>query len=136
VHELALAEAVVAAALETARRENIARLTRIVVGIGELQSIERETFEYALGQVLPAAEPRIAGAAFCLETEPARMRCRPCGHDFGLDATAGPASHDESEAIHFVPELAHAFLRCPRCGSPDFELTQGRGVTLRRLEGD
>jgi hydrogenase nickel incorporation protein HypA/HybF len=136
VHELALAEAVIEAALDTARRENITRLTRIVIGIGELQAIERDTFEFALGQILPAAEPRIAEAEIALEIEPARFCCRPCGHVFGLDATAGPANPDDSEAIHFIPELAHAFLRCPRCQSPDFELTQGRGVMLRRLEGD
>jgi len=136
MHELALAEAVVEAALATARTERISRLTRIVVRIGELQSIEREVFEFALKEVVPAADPRIAGAQIELETERARFHCRPCGCDFGLDDAPRPTEEADSEAIHFVPELAHAFLRCPRCESPDFALEGGRGVILQRLEGD
>ncbi len=136
MHEFALAEAVVHAALETAAREGISRLTRVVVQIGELQSIEREVFAFALREVIPASEPRLADARIDLEPEPARFRCRPCGRDFALADTAGPADEDESEAIHFIPEMAHAFLRCPDCGSPDFEVTAGRGVLLRALEGE
>lgn len=136
MHEFALAEAVVDAALETAARERMARLTRVVVRIGELQSIEREVFRFALAEVIPASEPRLAGAEIVLETEPARFRCRPCGRAFSLADTGGPADEDESEAIHFVPELAHAFLRCPDCASPDFEVEQGRGVVLQTLEGE
>ena len=41
-----------------------------------------------------------------------------------------------NEAIHFIPELAHAFLECPSCQSPDFELLQGRGVSIGAIEGD
>jgi hydrogenase nickel incorporation protein HypA/HybF len=136
VHELALAQAVVETALETAAHQRIRRLTRIVVRIGELQSIERDVFAFALKQVIPASEPRLEGTAIDLEIEPAGFRCRACGDAFGLADTGGPADEEESEAIHFIPELAHAFLGCPRCQSPDFEVTAGRGVVLQRLEGE
>lgn len=136
MHEFALAEAVIATALETAAKEGIARLSRIVVRIGELQAIEREPFELALRQAIPAAESRLARTRIVVEDEPARFRCRPCDVEFGLDETGGPLPHADSEAVHFVPELAHAFLRCPGCGSPDFEVLQGRGVTLQTLEGE
>jgi hydrogenase nickel incorporation protein HypA/HybF len=136
VHELALAEAVIHAAVETATQNGLSRLTRIVVQIGELQSIERETFEFALREVIPASEPRVAAMQIDLEIEPARFRCRPCGREFALADTEGPAGEDESEAIHFIPELAHAFVGCPDCDSPDFEVTAGRGVLLRQLEGE
>ena len=136
MHEFALAEAVVHAALESATQNGIERLTRIVVRIGELQAIEREVFAFALQEVIPASEPRIAGVRVELEREAARLRCRPCGRAFGMAETAGGLDDEASEAVHFVPELAHAFLRCPGCGSPDFEVTAGRGVTLRELEGE
>jgi hydrogenase nickel incorporation protein HypA/HybF len=136
VHELALAEAVIATALDVARDEGISAISRLTVRVGELQQIERETFEFALREIVPASEPRIASAAIAVETEPARLRCRPCGHEFGLDAATGPGSDDESEAIHFIPELAHGFLRCPRCHSPDFEVLEGRGVAIARIEGE
>ena len=136
MHEFALAEAVVRAALDTAAQHGIGRLTRVVVRIGELQSIESGVFEFALREVIPASEPRIAAARIDLEREPARFRCRPCGREFGLADGGGPTDEQESEAIHFIPELAHAFVYCPDCRSPDFEVTAGRGVVLRTLEGD
>ena len=136
MHELALAEAVVTTALAVAEREGIREITRVDVRIGELQRIEREVFEFALQEVMPAAEPRIASAKITLQIEPARLHCQPCGHEFGLADTRGPAGETQAEAIHFVPELARAFLECPQCGSPDFEITEGRGVSIESLEGD
>jgi Zn finger protein HypA/HybF involved in hydrogenase expression len=73
----------------------------------------------------------LVGVEFVVEDEPARFRCRGCGEDF----TAGPPPDDAGEAVHLVPELSHAYLRCPACGSPDFEIVAGRGVTLRTIEG-
>jgi hydrogenase nickel incorporation protein HypA/HybF len=136
VHELALAEAVVTAALEAAEREGLHRIDRIDVRVGELQHIRRQTFEFALKEVMPVSEPLLAATEFRVGIEPARFRCRPCGHAFGLAETGGPQDEGEQEAIHFVPELAHAFLRCPHCGSPDFDLVEGRGVSIRSIEGE
>ena len=136
MHELALAQAVISTALEAAEEQGIARLTRIDVRIGELQRIDREVFEFALREVLPADESKIAGTEITLEIEPARLQCRSCGRGFGLEDTRGPADEDQSEAIHFIPELAHAFLACPQCRSPDFEVLEGRGVTIESLEGE
>lgn len=136
MHEMALADAVIRSALRTAAREGIVRLTRIVVRIGELQQITVATFEFALKELMPASEPRLAGARIELETELARFRCRPCGREFGLGDVEGPGGERESEAIHFVPELAHGFLSCPGCMSPDFEVLAGRGVVLQTLEGE
>jgi hydrogenase nickel incorporation protein HypA/HybF len=136
MHEFALAEAVVTAALQTAEREELKKITAINLRIGELQNIKRDVFEFALKEVLPREEPRLAETRFELIIEPARFRCRPCGHEFALEDTGGPGGADEQEAIHFVPELAHAFLRCPQCDSPDFELASGRGVMIESIEGE
>ena len=84
---------------------------------------------------MPAAEPRLAAAKITLEIERARFRCRVCDRCFGLPET-GEQSDDEAEAIHFIPELAHAFLRCPGCASPDFEVVEGRGVVIYSMEGE
>jgi hydrogenase nickel incorporation protein HypA/HybF len=136
MHELALADAVVTTALDAARKEGISRILRIDVRVGELQKIERDLFEFALKEVMPAGEPRLESAEITLEIEPARFRCRPCGHDFTLADSGGPRDADEQEAIHFIPELVHAYLRCPRCDSPDFEIARGRGVTIQAIEGE
>jgi hydrogenase nickel incorporation protein HypA/HybF len=136
MHEFALAEAVVATALEAADHRGIATIRRLEVHVGELQRIRKETFEFALREVLPSNEPRLAGAHIDLVIDPARFRCRACDRGFGLNETEPPGSEDEAEAIHFVPELAHSFLRCPGCRSPDFEVLEGRGVTIEPPEGD
>jgi len=135
MHELALADAVIMSALDAARRAGMRRIDRIDVAVGELQRIRRDVFEFALREVLPREEPALASTRIDLEIEPVRFRCRPCGREFGSDEAA-TRDESEQEAIHFVPELAHAFLRCPGCASPDFEVTQGRGVTIRAIEGD
>lgn len=135
MHELALAEAVVAAALDAAEREGLASLEGIGVRVGELQRITRDVFEFALREVLPAGEPRLAGTRITLEVEPARLRCRACARAFALAEAAGAPTPDELEAIHFVPELAHGFLRCPACGSPDFQVLAGRGVSIAWIRG-
>jgi hydrogenase nickel incorporation protein HypA/HybF len=136
MHELALAEAVIAAALDAAKTRGLSRLTKIGVTIGELQSIESSAFEFALNELVPAGEPRLAGVEITVEREPARFKCRPCGREFRLGHETAPSGEEEVEAIHFIPELAHAFLNCPDCKSPDFELLEGRGVTISSLEGD
>jgi hydrogenase nickel incorporation protein HypA/HybF len=134
VHELALADAVITAALDVARKNDMERIDRIDVAVGELQRIKRDVFEFALKQVLPANEPLLTDVHIGLEIEPARFRCRPCGHEFGVQDPA-PLDEKQAEAIHFVPELSHSFLRCPSCRSPDFEVLGGRGVSIRRIEG-
>jgi hydrogenase nickel incorporation protein HypA/HybF len=135
VHELALAEAVMSAALEAAEREGFSQIRSIEVRIGELQRIRPDVFEFALKQVLPASEPRLESTRITLEMERARLRCRACGREFGLADASGPVGHDAAEAIHFVPELAHSFLCCPDCASPDFEVRGGRGVSIESIEG-
>lgn len=133
MHEFALADAVVKTALQVAREEGLERLTRIVVGVGELQQISDDLFAYSLTEVLPARDPELAGVDFEVVQEAARFRCRACGTEFGRP---DPASEDEAEAMHLLPEMVHAFVRCPGCGSPDFEVVAGRGVVLRSVEGE
>jgi len=45
-------------------------------------------------------------------------------------------NEDESEAIHFIPEVAFVHARCPKCGSPDFEIMTGRGVSITLIKGE
>jgi hydrogenase nickel incorporation protein HypA/HybF len=135
VHEFALADAVVKTALGAAREAGITEIERIVVKVGELQQIQVDLFEFSLSQVLPEADPALAGVEFEVLTEPARFSCRPCGAHYGREELVVGDDPDRGEAVHFVPELAHAFVRCPDCGSPDFEIETGRGVTLEQVVG-
>jgi hydrogenase nickel incorporation protein HypA/HybF len=121
VHEWALAQAVVKAVLEHGAKG------RIIVNLGELQKIDGETFRFALDEIAKSdgLAPEIA-----IRVEPAVMKCRSCGHAWRLTDSRSRLTEDQSESIHFVPDVVHVYVRCPSCGSPDFEIISGRGVTF------
>jgi hydrogenase nickel incorporation protein HypA/HybF len=130
MHEWALAEAVIATAKEIAKKEGLKQITEITVKIGELQQVERPIFRFALNQLKPAEFQK---AKFRFSTAKTLLKCRVCGNTWQFKK----ASVDKAtaEAIHFVPEVAHTYIKCPKCGSPDFEIAQGRGVWLESLKG-
>jgi len=142
MHEWALAEGVIETALRVAEERGIDRVRAVRVRMGRLQQIDPDIFAFALGELVKGQPPRIRDAAFEFEHEPAAFECRRCGTKWTLDAApefSGEApealDEEEKEAIHFVPELAHVYLRCPSCGSPDFQVAAGRGVWLAAVEG-
>ncbi|MCS6936423.1 MAG: hydrogenase nickel incorporation protein HypA [Candidatus Bipolaricaulota bacterium] len=134
MHEWALAEAVVATAKRAAREQQLRRVTGITVRLGELQQIEREIFKFALEQMLAHEDALVRDAKVVVERESARFRCRVCHREW--DFQAEELGSEIAEAIHFIPEVAHAYLRCPSCRSPDFDVMAGRGVWLASLEGE
>jgi hydrogenase nickel incorporation protein HypA/HybF len=136
VHEWALAEGVIATALMHSTKEKFRRVTKLVVRIGELQHIDPDFFRRALESVIPTDDTRLASLEFELRVEPAGFDCRRCRHRFSLEDAAGELDHERQEAIHFIPELAHGYLACPKCSSPDFEVTRGRGIWLDAIEGE
>ena len=135
MHELALADAVMKAALRAADDAGIDRIDRLVVKVGELQQIEKDLFEFSLTTVLAAQDSRLSDAVFDVQVEPVLFSCNACGREYGRGEASLEGDSEEAEAIHFIPELSHAFARCPSCGSPDFDIRAGRGITLESLEG-
>ena len=133
MHEWALAEAVIATAIEDSRKEGVKEITGIKLKIGELQQMELEVFEFALDELAKEQDELLTNVKIEMETEPAIFRCRVCGHEWDFDEAG--LSDDEGEAVHFAPEVAHAYVRCPSCKSPDFEVTQGRGVLIQSIKG-
>lgn len=130
MHEWALAEAVFAAASQIAEKEGLKRVTEIKVKVGELQQIELDILEFALSQLKTA---KFENAEINIKTEKAELKCRACGHQWVFNKEK--LDEDTAEAIHFVPEIAHTYIKCPKCGSPDFEVLQGRGVWLESIKG-
>ena len=63
---------------------------------------------------------------FKFKKEKAVFKCKRCGEEweFGTEGLGD----DEKESMHFLPETVHAFVKCPKCGSPDFIIKKGRGV--------
>ena len=130
MHEWALAEAVIAAALEIAEKEGLKEISEINIRIGELQQIEEDIFEFALSNL---KSDKLKNAKIVISTAKAEFKCRICGTKWLFEKNK--VSEDTAEAIHFVPEVAHTYIKCPSCGSPDFEIVEGRGVWLENIKG-
>jgi hydrogenase nickel incorporation protein HypA/HybF len=126
MHEWALAEAVVESVRAHAGGR---RVRRVVLRFGELQQVDREIFVFALGHLGDDTPAEI----YEIETEPAELACNACAARWALDAGAG-LTPGQKEAIHFLPEAAKVYIRCPQCGSPDFRVDKGRGVTIDVIE--
>jgi hydrogenase nickel incorporation protein HypA/HybF len=130
MHEWALTEAVLSAAEEIAKKEGLKQITEISVGIGELQQVEPDILEFAFSQL---KKGKFRNARLHIKTVKARLNCRVCGHRWVFDREK--VDENTSEAVHFVPEVIHAFIKCPKCGSPDFEIAEGRGIWLEKVKG-
>ena len=130
MHEWALAEAVIKTAAEIAEKEGVKQVTEVVVRIGELQAVERPIFRFALSQLKPA---NFKSAKFRLLTAKTSLKCRVCGNTWMYNKKQ--VDKETAEAIHFVPEVAHTYIKCSKCGSPDFEIAQGRGIWLETIKG-
>lgn len=136
MHEWALAEAVIST-VDKARGEHIDEegvkpaVTQVNVSIGELQSIEMDVFKMGLANLLDQHPYGLD--VFLFATEKAAFSCNRCKEHWLLEEQAH-LDKEEKEAIHFLPESAHVYMRCPSCGSPDFCLKKGRGVSIASIE--
>jgi len=123
MHEWALAESVI----KTIKNDkSLYKLSQIEIIFGELQSIDREIFLFAFNEITRKEKkiPKIK-----IIEEKAEFKCLNCGRIFNLSSIKN--NDDEKENIHFIPEMAKAFIKCPKCKSSDFEIIKGRGISIR-----
>ena len=130
MHEWALAESVIAAASKIAAKKELKEINEITVKIGELQQVEEDILSFAFEQF---KKDIFRNTKFLILKAKTKLKCQMCGSKWifreqNLDA-------DVAESIHFVPEVAHAYIKCPDCGSPDFKIIQGRGIWLEEIKG-
>jgi hydrogenase nickel incorporation protein HypA/HybF len=108
MHELAIAEALVAIAERHARGR---RVTRVEVEVGHLRQVVPAALEFAFELVARATA--VEGAQLVLRAVPVSGLCRDCG-----ERTAMPA----------LP------LACAACGSVDVEIVTGEELRVDALE--
>jgi hydrogenase nickel incorporation protein HypA/HybF len=130
MHEWALAESVITAAKKIAIKKELKEVKEIEVKIGELQQVEEDILLFAFNQL---KEGIFKKTNFKIEKAKTKLICRLCGNKW----TFKQQKLDEikAESIHFVPEVAHAYIKCPSCGSPDFKIASGRGIWLEKIKG-
>ncbi len=130
MHEWALAEAVITAISDIAKKEKLKEVKEVRISIGELQQIELEIFKFALTQMRTDI---LKNTRIKIKSIKAQLKCKACGTSWHLadQNLTGQAS----EAIHFVPELVHTYVECPKCSSPDFDIVEGRGMFIESVKG-
>ncbi len=130
MHEWALAEAVLVSAKEIAEKEKLKEVTEVTIKVGELQQVEPDILRFALSQMKSEI---FKNAKFHILKAKSTLKCRVCGTAWQFNLKK--IDKNTAEAIHFVPEVAHTYIKCPKCGSPDFEIVSGRGVWLENIKG-
>lgn len=130
MHEWALAEAVISTVSQIAEKEGLKEVAEVEIKVGELQQIELDILEFALSQLKTS---KLKNVKFHIETVKAELKCRVCGHKWIFRKEK--MNEEIAEAIHFVPEIAHTYIKCPKCGSPDFKILKGRGIWLESVRG-
>ena len=130
MHEWALAESIITAATKIATKRKLKEIKEITVKIGELQQIEEDILSFAFEQL---KKDIFRNTKFFVLRAKTELECQICGVKWifrrqNLD-------EDTIEKIHFVPEVAHAYIKCPNCKSPDFKIIQGRGIWLEKIKG-
>ncbi len=131
MHEWALADGIMKTVLEFAEQHRAKRIKKVTIVLGELQDVEQEIVEFALKEMKNGTMAE--EAEFRFEEEEAIFKCRNCGYVWKLKDVSSNMNEEIREDIHFVPEVVHAFLACPSCGSRDFEVVKGRGVYIREI---
>ena len=108
MHELALAEAVVAIATEHSRGRRVAR---VELEVGALRQVVPEALAFSFELVAQGTPAE--GAELALEKVPIRLACRTCAAE----------------------TAANAFpLACPRCGGLEVEVKSGEEFQIVALE--
>ncbi|MCW4004344.1 MAG: hydrogenase nickel incorporation protein HypA [Candidatus Bathyarchaeota archaeon] len=130
MHEWALAEAILASARQVADKEKLKEVTVVTIRVGELQQVEPPILRFVLSQMKGGV---FKNAKFRILKAKSTLKCRVCGTQWQVSLKKFDKAI--AEAIHFVPEVAHTYIKCPKCGSPDFEIVSGRGLWLEDIKG-
>jgi hydrogenase nickel incorporation protein HypA/HybF len=132
MHEWALVDSVIRAALSAAEKDHMNTIDEVVLVLGEMQNIVPEIMISIFDNLKKDSSEKLVAARLVVETETALFKCRACQTTFGLSGL----DETESEAVHFLPEAVHAYMQCPGCKSPDFALEQGRGIYIKEIRGE
>jgi hydrogenase nickel incorporation protein HypA/HybF len=136
MHEWALAESILTAAVEESKKEKMKKITEIKIALGELQQIQKDIFKFALDEIIKEQGGIFKNVKIIIKTEKSTLKCKNCENSWSFSDIKKNINDDESESIHFIPETAFVHTRCPKCGSPDFEITAGRGVSITQIKGE
>ncbi|HEY1936111.1 MAG TPA: hydrogenase maturation nickel metallochaperone HypA [Acetobacteraceae bacterium] len=113
MHELALSQSIVDLVAESAAREGVRKVTKVVLEIGAAAAVEPQALLFCFGVV--AEQTAMQGAELVINTVALQAKCRHCGREY-------------SPAALFDP--------CPGCGSHDRDLLRGRELRVTSFDAE
>lgn len=132
MHEWALAESIISYIIEKANEMNIKKILEVEIKIGELRQIDIEILSFALKNL--SENTLLEKTTFNISIEEAMLKCRVCGYEWSYKEAKRKIKEKDIEAIHFIPEIIHSFINCPKCNSMDFEIIKGKDVWIEKIK--
>ncbi len=139
MHEYGIAQSIADYMLAEAHRRKAEGVSEVRVEVAELTMVDTKVLSHALrllmkGEVLAGCRVKVAKAR-------SSFVCRKCSSRWTMAEAAKQIGAipealkvrepDSTEApMHFIPSLAPAFVRCPKCGSADVEIEGGENVRI------
>ena len=142
LHELGIAQSIVDYAVSEAKSRNSARIAEIQIEVGELAMIDRSILSNALRML--KSGPMLDRCKFRVKVRRVSFSCRKCSAKWTMVEAMKQLEKVPQELLvrepdskevplHFLPSLYPAFVRCPKCGSADLDVTAGEDVRIMRL---
>ena len=130
MHEYSLAEAILSAVLDLAKKNAAEEVLEVVVEVGELRLVNVDILKFAFGALSKGTPAE--NAELVVKTSPAVLKCKACGHKWRISPEDVPEA--QRLALHLYGDLFVNALQCERCGSINYEVLQGREIRLVRVK--
>jgi hydrogenase nickel incorporation protein HypA/HybF len=113
MHEIRIAEDLSEIVLEVAARENLSKVTKVHISFGQMIQIVPDIFNFAFREIV--RETIATDAEIDIEILPLKMKCKNCNTELLIN--------DNS-------------FSCDICGSAELEITQGKELFIKSIEGE
>lgn len=118
MHEISIAGAIIDSVLDTAKKNNAARVKEVFIEVGELTALNPEQLKFIFKTITKGTIAE--GAVFNIEVLKPLINCRKCSYN-------GPI--DVFERQHFFLPV----IKCPECGDPYIDITAGRECCVKKI---
>lgn len=109
MHEWAIAEAILTSATQIAEQEKLKEVTEVTIKVGELQQVEPPILRFVLSQM---KSDIFKNAKFHILKAKPTLKGRVCGPTWQFNLKK--LDKTTAEATHFVPEVAHTYIKYPQ----------------------
>ncbi|MGD0755311.1 MAG: hydrogenase maturation nickel metallochaperone HypA [Bacteroidales bacterium] len=113
MHEIGIAEDLSLIVLDTAKKENLSKVTKVNISFGQLVQIVPDIFEFVFRETVRNSVAQ--DAEIDIEIIPVKVKCKNCGNDF---------------------QVTDYLFACNVCYSTDIKIIQGKELFITSIEGE